>query len=256
MKIEPIPAFEDNYIWAIRSMGKDGHVAVVDPGDAAPVLRFLAATGDRLCAILVTHRHGDHIGGVAELTARHPVPVFGPAHEAAEVVTHALRDGDRVTLPALGTEFEVLEVPGHTLGHVAFYRPGMLFCGDTLFGAGCGRVFEGTLAQMHASLARLAALPRETLVYCAHEYTQSCLRFAQQVEPDSVAITARGEKVAGQRAAGEPSVPATLGAELETNPFLRWSAPAVIAAAARRLGHPPANDAETFAAIRVWRDSL
>lgn len=253
MQIEPIEAFEDNYIWALRSQGQ---IAVIDPGEAAPVLRFLEKTGDRLCAILVTHKHGDHIGGIAELVARHPVPVYGPAREAGEVVTHPLTDGARVTLPALGVYFMVLEVPGHTLGHVSYYRPGVLFCGDTLFGAGCGRVFKGTLAQMHASLARLIDLPPETLVYCAHEYTQSCLRFAHAVEPDNAAISARAAEVAELRAAGRPSVPATLAAELATNPFLRWHAPGIIAAAAARLGHRPANDAETFAAIRIWRDSL
>jgi hydroxyacylglutathione hydrolase len=251
--IEPILAFEDNYIWTIRARGQ---VAVVDPGEAAPVLRFLEKTGDRLCAILVTHRHGDHIGGIAELVARYPVPVFGPAHEAAEVVTHPLRDGNRVTLPELGADFTVIEVPGHTLGHVVYYRPGVLFCGDTLFGAGCGRVFEGTLEQMHGSLARLATLPADTQIYCAHEYTQSCLRFAQLVEPDNAAIAARSAAVARLRAADHPSVPATLADELATNPFLRWHAPTVIAAAATRLGHPPAGDAETFAAIRIWRDNI
>lgn len=251
LNIEPIPAFEDNYIWALRS---DGQVAIVDPGEAAPVLRFLERTGDRLAAILVTHRHGDHIGGIAELVAKHPVPVFGPAREAAEVVTHPLRDGAHVTV--LGAEFAVMEVPGHTLGHVAYYRKGMLFCGDTLFGAGCGRVFEGTLPQMQASLARVAALPADTRVYCAHEYTQSCLRFAKTVEPDNAAIDARIADVAKLRAADQPSVPSTLAEELATNPFLRWSAPDVIASAAACLGHRPANDAETFGAIRVWRDSL
>ncbi|MEW6514897.1 MAG: hydroxyacylglutathione hydrolase [Pseudomonadota bacterium] len=251
MQIEPILAFEDNYIWALRD---NGQVVVVDPGEAAPVERYLAKVGARLTAILVTHRHGDHIGGIAELMARYPVSVYGPAREAAEVVTHPLRDGDRVTV--LGVEFEVIEVPGHTLGHIAFYRPGILFCGDTLFGAGCGRVFEGTLPQMHASLARLAALPPDTQVYCAHEYTQSCLRFAKTVEPDNTAIDARIVAVAAQRAAGQPSVPSTLADELATNPFLRWSAPGVIAAATAHLGHRPTNDAATFGAIRVWRDSL
>ncbi len=251
MQIEPIPAFEDNYIWALRSHGQ---VVVVDPGEAAPVLRFLERSGDQLAAILVTHRHGDHIGGIAELVAQHPVPVYGPTREAAEVVTHPLRDGERVTV--LGVDFEVLEVPGHTLGHVAYYRKGLLFCGDTLFGAGCGRVFEGTLPQMHASLARLAALPPDTQVYCAHEYTQSCLRFAKTVEPDNAAIDTRIAAVAAQRAAGQPSVPSKLAEEFATNPFLRWSAPGVIAAATAHLGHRPANDAETFGAIRVWRDSL
>lgn len=279
MQIEPILAFEDNYIWALRHAGQ---VVLVDPGEAAPVRRFLERTGDRLAAILVTHRHGDHIGGIAELVAQHPTPVYGPAREAAEVVTHPLRDGDRVTV--LGVDFEVLEVPGHTLGHIAFYatagqpqvdirppvgggaqelrawggnsRPGMLFCGDTLFGAGCGRVFEGTLPQMQASLARLAALPPDTQVYCAHEYTQSCLRFAKTVEPANTAIDTRSATVARQRAANLPSVPSTLADEFATNPFLRWASPGVITAATARLGHPPANDAETFGAIRIWRDSL
>ena len=253
MQIEPIKAFEDNYIWTIRN---GDQVAVVNPGEAAPVLRFLDETGTRLCAILVTHRHGDHIGGIAELVARHPVPVFGPALEAAEVVTHPLADGNRVALPELGVDFTVIGVPGHTLGHIAFYSAGLLFCGDTLFGAGCGRVFEGTLEQMHASLARLAALPPATQVYCAHEYTQSCLRFAHVVEPDNAAIAARNAAVSRLRAAGKSSVPSTLAEELATNPFLRWDAPAVIAAATARLGHPSMNHAETFAAIRIWRDTL
>ncbi|NWG31046.1 MAG: hydroxyacylglutathione hydrolase [Rhodocyclaceae bacterium] len=251
MQIEPIPAFEDNYIWALRHAGQ---VAVIDPGEAQPVLRFLDRSGEHLAAILVTHRHGDHIGGIAELVARHPVPVYGPALEAAEVVTEPLQDGERLTV--LGIDFEVLHLPGHTRGHVAYYRPGSLFCGDVLFGAGCGRVFEGTLDEMHASLARLAALPPETKIYCAHEYTQSCLRFAQRVEPDNPALGRRIAAVAAQRAAGEPSVPSTLAEELDTNPFLRWRSPGVIAAATRWLGRAPANDAETFAAIRLWRDSL
>jgi hydroxyacylglutathione hydrolase len=253
MQIEPIKAFEDNFIWALR---RDGQLAVVDPGEAGPVLRFLETSGDRLCAILVTHRHGDHIGGIAEIVARHPVPVFGPSREAAEVVTQPLRDGATVHIPGLGAEFTVIEVPGHTLGHIAFYSDGVLFCGDTLFGAGCGRVFEGTMAQMQASLARLAALPPETLVYCAHEYTQSCLRFAHKVEPDNAAIDARSAKVDKLIGAGHPSVPSTLAEEFATNPFLRWQSPAVIAAAATLLGHAPANDIATFGAIRLWRDSL
>jgi hydroxyacylglutathione hydrolase len=250
--IEPILAFEDNYIWALRSQGQ---VAVVDPGEAAPVENFLATTGDALCAILVTHRHGDHTGGIAELVAKHPVPVFGPANEAQDVVTHPLADGARITV--LGTEFEVMELPGHTLGHVAYYaRDVGLFCGDTLFGAGCGRVFEGTLVQMHASLTRLAALPANTLAYCAHEYTQSCLRFAKTVEPDNTAINARIAAVAALRARNQPSVPSTLADEFATNPFLRWDAPGVIAAATARTGNRPENDAETFAAIRTWRDQI
>ena len=255
MHVEPIPAFEDNYIWTLRHDPPGDTVALVDPGEAAPVLRWLAQTGARPEAILVTHRHGDHTGGIAELVAKFPVPVYGPAREAADVVTHPLRDGDRVTV--LGVGFEVFDLPGHTLGHVAYYASDVgLFCGDVLFGAGCGRVFEGTPERMHSSLARIAALPPRTRIYCAHEYTASCLCFARTVEPDNAAIAARIQHVAALRASGAPSVPSTLAEELETNPFLRWRSPGVIAAAALRLGRPPTGDAETFAAIRQWRDSL
>lgn len=252
MQIEPIPAFEDNYIWALRDATG---IALVDPGEAQPALRYLERHGVPLRAILITHRHADHIGGVGEIVARHPAPVYGPAREAREVVTHPLTEGDR--LRVLATEFDVLAVPGHTRGHIAYYACDVgLFCGDTLFGAGCGRVFEGTLDEMYATLARLAALPAQTRIYCAHEYTASCLRFAQCVEPDNAAIAARLEQVAARRAAGQPSLPSTLAEELATNPFLRWHAAGVRAAAARRLGHPPSSDAETFAAIRLWRDAL
>ena len=202
-EILALPAFDDNYIWLLRA---DGCVAVVDPGDAAPVLQHLAQSGDRLCAILATHHHGDHVGGIAELLATEAVPVFGPAAENIAGVTHALAGGEHITVPGVGVEFEILAVPGHTRGHLAYYGPslagtGAVFCGDTLFGAGCGRLFEGTPAQMQASLARLAVLPAPTLVYCAHEYTQSNLRFAAAVEPGNIAVQRRCEDVARDRAA-------------------------------------------------------
>ena len=255
-EILALPAFDDNYIWLLRA---EGRVAVVDPGDAAPVLRHLAHSGDRLCAILATHHHGDHVGGIAELLARQAVPVFGPAAENITGVSEALGGGERITVPGIGVEFEVLAVPGHTRGHLAYYGPslagsGALFCGDTLFGAGCGRLFEGTPAQMQASLARLAVLPAPTLVYCAHEYTQSNLRFAAAVEPGSIAVQMRCEEVAAARAAGRATVPTRIDIELETNPFLRWDAPAVRAAASARLGHEPIDDVETFTAIREWKN--
>jgi len=256
MKVEPILAFEDNYIWALRGMGPVGRVAVVDPGDADPVLQFLEQTKDRLCAILVTHHHADHTGGIRDLLAHHPVPVFGPAHEASDRVTHPLHDGERLSLQALGIDLKVMHLPGHTRDHIAYYRPGMLFCGDVLFGAGCGRIFEGTPEQMHASLTRIAALPVDTRIYCAHEYTESCLAFAQTVEPNNPAIELRIRRVADLRAASQPSVPFTLAEELDTNPFLRWQVPELVLAATRWLGRPPLCDAETFAAIRQWRDSL
>jgi hydroxyacylglutathione hydrolase len=253
IEIHPLRAFEDNYIWALRS---GDAVAVVDPGEAAPVQRYLDETGARLCAILVTHRHGDHIEGITALTAAAPIPVFGPSLEAVAGVTHPLADGDRVTLPELGVEFTALAVPGHTRGHLAYYRRGQLFCGDVLFGAGCGRVFEGTMAEMQGSLARLAALPADTLVYCAHEYTAANLRFARAVEPDNAALLQRSAAVAQLRAADRPTVPSTLAEELATNPFLRWDAPEVIAAARVRRGSPPRDAVEVFAAIREWKNGF
>ena len=255
-EILALHAFDDNYIWLLRA---GGCVVVVDPGDAAPVLAHLEQSGDRLCAILATHHHGDHVGGLAELIGHFPVPVFGPALENIPGVSHGLSGGERIKLPEIGTDFEVIAVPGHTRGHIAYYGPnidgdGVLFCGDTLFGAGCGRLFEGTAAQMYESLGKLAALPEQTNVYCAHEYTQSNMRFALAVEPGSVAIQRRSEQVAAERAKGRATIPTTIKVELETNPFLRWDAPAVRAAAASRLGHLPADSVEAFAAIREWKN--
>lgn len=251
LEIFPLPAFEDNYIWCLR---RDGVVAVVDPGDAAPVLRHLAASGDRLCAILVTHHHHDHIDGIAELTARHPVPIFAPGAEAIAGTTQAIAGGDRVALPDLGIDFDVLDLAGHTRGHVGYYRPGTLFCGDTLFGCGCGRLFEGTPAQLHAALQRIGVLPPLTLAYCAHEYTASGIRFALAVEPGNAAAATRGAEVALLRGTGKPTVPFSIADELATNPFLRCRAPEVVGSIAQRLGHTPADELEVFTALRAWRD--
>ena len=249
-------AFDDNYIWLLRA---GGCVAVVDPGDAEPVLAHLEQSGDRLCAILATHHHGDHVGGLADIVARFPVPVFGPELENIPGVSHPLAGGERIELPEISLHLDIIAVPGHTRGHIAYYGPslnghGAVFCGDTLFGAGCGRLFEGTPAQMQDSLAKLAVLPAPTLVYCAHEYTQSNLRFALAVEPGSIAVQQRSENVAKDRATGKPTIPTSIRRELETNPFLRWDAPAVRAAAASRLGRMPADAVETFAAIREWKN--
>ncbi|HEX8986756.1 MAG TPA: hydroxyacylglutathione hydrolase [Rhodocyclaceae bacterium] len=252
LEIIGLPAFADNYIWVLRA--PSGNIAVVDPGDEEPVLDYLAESGTKLCAVLVTHHHGDHCGGVEALVAAHPAPVYGPAAESIAGVDRPLAGGDRVALPELGVDFDVLAVPGHTRGHVAYYRRGMVFCGDTLFGAGCGRLFEGTPATMQASLARLRALPPDTQVYCAHEYTQSNLRFAASVEPANEDIRRRAAEVTAMRAQGLPSVPSSLALECRTNPFLRWDAPDVIAAAQRRLGHAPRGDVEVFAAVREWKN--
>ncbi|MDR2187430.1 MAG: hydroxyacylglutathione hydrolase [Azonexus sp.] len=246
-EISFIPAFKDNYIWLLR---RDHQALVVDPGDAAPVLARLAEDGLTLAGILITHHHADHQGGVGELTAHHPAPVFAPAGESITGRTAPLDGGERLTL--LGQTLDVLAVPGHTAGHLAYLTDDGLFCGDTLFGAGCGRLFEGTPAQMAASLDRLAALPPTTRIYCAHEYTAVNLRFATAVEPDNPAITARAAQVAAQRRANLPSVPSTLAEELATNPFLRCRQPAVIAAA-RQHGATDDSPVAVFAALRRWR---
>jgi len=251
LEVLGLPAFADNYIWALR---RGPCLAVVDPGEDRPVLDYLAESGTRLCAILATHHHGDHIGGIDALLSVHPVPVYGPGTEGIAAVDHPLADGDRVVLAELGIDFEVMAVPGHTRGHVAYYRRGMLFCGDTLFGAGCGKLFEGTPETMFASLSRIRALPGDTQVYCAHEYTLSNLRFAAAVEPDSAAVKRRIETTTKLREEGWPSVPSSMSTELATNPFLRWDAPDVVAAARQRLGREPHGPQEVFAAIRDWKN--
>jgi hydroxyacylglutathione hydrolase len=254
-KISPITAFNDNYIWLLRA--PDAPLAsVVDPGDAAPVIARLEAEGLRLTDILITHHHGDHVGGVMALLARWPqARVHGPAGERIPACRHPLREGDQVTPEGLSLTLRVLDVPGHTAGHIAYYGDGVLFCGDTLFAGGCGRLFEGTAAQMHASLAKLAGLPAQTLVHCAHEYTEANLRFAGLVEPGNPALLARISAVAALRAAGQPSVPSRLADELATNPFLRSEQSSVRRAAEQHAGHPLGGPVAVFAAIRRWKDA-
>ena len=247
-EISLIPAFKDNYIWLLHSGRR---AFVVDPGDAAPVEARLAAEGLQLEGILITHHHADHQGGVGELSARWQPKVYAPAGESITGRTHPLTGGECIDV--LGQPLEVLAVPGHTLGHLAYYAPGVLFCGDTLFGAGCGRLFEGTPGQMADSLDRLGSLPDETLVYCAHEYTEMNLRFVLAVDPDNPALQARCRKVAELRAAGKPTVPLTLGEEKATNPFLRCDQPAVVAAGVANAA-VDSSKASIFAAIRNWRN--
>ncbi|MDA8382101.1 MAG: hydroxyacylglutathione hydrolase [Betaproteobacteria bacterium] len=251
LHIEPIPAFRDNYIWLLKNGRR---AAVVDPGDAQPVLEALRRDDLTLVAIVNTHHHADHVGGNAALTRIHPVPVYGPAREPIPALTHPVDNGDQVQIPQLDLVLSVLGVPGHTLGHIAYYGANSLFCGDTLFGCGCGRLFEGTAAQMHASLNALATLPDDTRVYCAHEYTAANIRFARQVEPDNAALKDREAMVAALRAAGQPTLPSTVGLERRTNPFLRCGEPAVSASAARHAGTVLADTAGVFAALRAWKD--
>ncbi len=253
MDIQSLRAFEDNYIWLLR---EGRRVVVVDPGDEAPVLRYLAEEDADLAAILLTHHHGDHTGGVAGLLARHPVPVFGPAGESIAGVSVPLREGDKIALPDFHADLKVIDVPGHTRGHIAYYGEGALFCGDTMFACGCGRLFEGTAAQMWSSLGKLAALPPETNVYCAHEYTESNIRFALAVESGNAALLTRAGRVAELRRNLQPTVPFTLAEELATNPFLRSGQPEVARAAERHCGTALPGATEVFAALREWRNGF
>jgi hydroxyacylglutathione hydrolase len=251
-----VRAFEDNYIWLIRGTS-DHHVALVDPGDAAPLLEALPRLGLTPAAILCTHHHADHVGGISDLLRHFPgLPVYGPARENIPGRSHALDEGDEVILPTLGVQLQVLAVPGHTLGHLAYFGHGWLFCGDTLFSAGCGRLFEGTAEQMHASLSRLAALPADTLVYCAHEYTLANLRFAQAVEPDNHAIRRYRADAAARREHDEPTLPSSLAREREINPFLRTHVPAVRMAAEKYSGTTLSDNVSVFAAVRRWKDGF
>ena len=245
-----IPAFKDNYIWLLV---RDGRAAVVDPGDPAPVIERLEALGLVLESILITHHHADHQGGIAALVERWQADVFGPEIESITGCNHPLTGGESIQV--LGQEIKVLAVPGHTLGHLAYYVPGVLFCGDTLFGAGCGRLFEGTPAQMHNSLAQIAALPDDTLIYCAHEYTEANLRFAQELEPLNQDIQDRVKRVAELRAEGKSSVPSSLREEKASNPFLRTHVAAVIEAVRENLT-VNCDSVAVFSAVRQWRNNF
>ncbi len=255
MKLIPLPAFTDNYIWMLHD---DRAAWVVDPGDAQPVLQALEAHGLRLMGILVTHHHPDHTAGVAQLRDATGASVFGPQREAMPEPLCRLSQDE--TVDVLGLQFHVIEVPGHTSGHIAYYCEAMdgaplLFCGDTLFSGGCGRLFEGTPAQMLASLEKLAALPGETRVCCTHEYTLSNLKFAVAVEPDNAALSAYQRHCQTLRAQGTPTLPSTIAQERAINPFLR-SDVATVANSARRFDAEQAASQGVFATLRAWKNQF
>lgn len=256
--IIPIPAFTDNYIWAICNP-ETGAVIVVDPGDAKPVEAFLQQRRYSLIGILVTHHHMDHIGGIQSLKDHYGVPVYGFEKSKIDTLTHKVKEGDTFSL--MGLEFSVLEVPGHTLDHIAYTvnedldKPA-LFCGDTLFSGGCGRLFEGTADTMFISLAKLKSLPAETQVYCTHEYTLSNLAFARAAMPENNDLTRYRDSCESMRSAGTPTLPSTIELERKINPFLRCDTDEVKSSVSQQIAKTLTDERQVFADLRKWKDSF
>jgi hydroxyacylglutathione hydrolase len=251
--VNPVRAFQDNYVWTLRA---GANAAVVDPGEAGPVLAYLRAHKLNLTAILNTHHHADHVGGNAELLEHYPVPVYGPYDDRIPTLSERVREGDKFTLPGFALELQVFEIPAHTRTHIAFYGGGMLFCGDTLFACGCGRLFEGTPANMHAALTKLGGLPGSTKVYCGHEYTLSNIKFARAVEAGNPALVQWEQAAAALRAKDEVTLPSTLEQELAANPFMRCSEPEVVAAASKYAGKALTDPVSVLAALRDWKNNF
>ena len=255
LTLRPLPAFADNYIWVLHD---ERHAWVVDPGESAQVLDYLQKHGLVLQGILLTHHHSDHVCGVQALRQQTGAAVYGPAGEPIPEPARRLRQGDRVDV--LEQQFEVIDVPGHTAGHIAYFSAAcpdgpLLFCGDTLFSGGCGRLFEGTPEQMLASLDTLAALPAQTQVCPAHEYTLANLRFAQTVEPSNEALARHVPYCEMLRAQGLPTLPSRLGLERQINPFLRSREPSVRQSLSR-LPSASLGDVHVFAALREWKNNF
>lgn len=257
-RLIPVPAFSDNYIWLLR---KGNRAVVVDPGDAKPVLAELSKHQLTLDTILITHHHPDHVGGVQELKNATGATVYGPLGETIPACDIRLKEGDEVPLDTFNLTLSVLDIPGHTAGHIAYFgylddNQPVAFCGDTLFAGGCGRLFEGTPAQMVNSLAKLQALPLNTLVCCAHEYTLSNLKWALEVEPDNPVLQKRWKTCRQQREQGQPTLPSTIGVEMETNPFLRPLQQSIIDSAQRHAGKPLTSAVSVFASLREWKNNF
>lgn len=256
MNLYALPAFQDNYIWVLVDANRQ--CIVVDPGDAAPVERFIESNQLTLGAILITHHHPDHTGGIHQLISRWPVKVYGPANEHISGVSDPLKGGETISINTPNIRFRVMDVPGHTLGHIAYYsgeqQPPLLFNGDTLFSAGCGRLFEGTPAQMDASLTALCELPDNTQICCTHEYTLANLQFGLAVLPDDPALNERMSHVLALRNAGKPSLPTDFKTEKASNPFLRVDEPSMQKALEAEIGQPLTEHVERFAALRAWKD--
>jgi len=258
--VTAINAFNDNYIWAISSQ-ENSNIALVDPGDALVCIAYMEQHNVILCAILITHHHKDHVGGIKALLeyAKNkdwPVTVYGPASEKINQLDVKLKENDTVNLVELNCQFTVLDLPGHTKGHIAYFNDKILFCGDTLFSGGCGRVFEGTAEQMHHSLTKLAKLASDTLIYCAHEYTQANLAFALAVEPDNNALHNYVEQVSNMRQKNLATIPSNIALELQINPFLRCHELSIKQAAQAYSKHDQASETDVFSVIRAWKNSF
>lgn len=253
-------AFEDNYIWLIVADVPNDHesrpVIIIDPGDEAPVFEMIERENLKPVTIMCTHHHWDHVGGASDIAKRFDIPVYGPVDENIAAVTHPVGDGDLIDEPEMGLQFRVLSVPGHTKGHIAYYGDNMLFCGDTIFSAGCGRLFEGTAEQMFSSLNKLAALPDETQIYCTHEYTVANLRFALMVEPDNKNLRQYADRAHHLRQHGQPTIPSTVALEKEINPFLRGDTTAIKDNAEKHSGTQLKDEVSVFAEVRRWKDNF
>jgi hydroxyacylglutathione hydrolase len=254
IQVLPITAFKDNYIWGLVHE-ETNRCIIVDPGEVKPVLSFIKRLNLSLDALFITHHHWDHTNGIKGILKTHAAPVYGPAKEKVLRVTHPVDEGDTVELANWPIVFKVLAIPGHTLGHIAFHGGGLLFCGDTLFSAGCGRLFEGTAEQMLDSLHKLSRLPNETKIYCGHEYTLSNLHFAQAIEPNNPHIKEYLEQVRQLRQKNLPSLPAELANERLVNPFLRCDNPEIISRIKKHSGQTFSSSAETFAYLRQWKNN-
>ncbi len=254
LKIIPIPAFHDNYIWLI--VNAQNQAIAIDPGEAAPVLKFLAEKKLTLTHILITHHHADHTGGVTELVKNYTATVFASMDSIIPSCDHTLIDQDEFSISTHDLTFKVIATPGHTLDHICYYTSGHLFCGDTLFAGGCGRIFEGNADMMYKSLQKISKLPDDTLIYCAHEYTQQNLAFAKKVEPKNILLQQRIKQIQAIRQQQQPTLPSSLAEELATNPFLRCDTATVKLAAQNISGQKDINASTVFAIIRKWKDNI
>lgn len=256
LNIHPLPAFKDNYIWVIHNQN---YAAVVDPGTAFPVIEYLQFKKLQLSAILITHHHHDHTGGVADLLELFQVPIYGPGNEFIVTVTHPTQEGEQINLQELSLNLTVLNTPGHTQGHIAYYGSNpmpMVFCGDTLFSCGCGRIFEGTPQQMYQSLQKLSQLPDDTLVYCTHEYTLNNIRFARIVDPNNPKLLELEMTAQKLRNQNIPTIPTPLMLEKAVNPFLRCDQQEVVNSARNHSAKSLLDPVSVFAVLREWKNNF